>query len=69
MASLPGVQRYGVNKVVTAIEPVVKNGLMAVLLFGVPSNLTKVKNEFLVDKNLYKKSPKESTAFKTNMFH
>ena len=39
---MPGQCRYGVNRVVDAMKPHVDNGLKAVLLFGVPSNLPKV---------------------------
>ncbi|XP_071543378.1 delta-aminolevulinic acid dehydratase [Panulirus ornatus] len=41
VASLPGVTRYGINKLVPAIKPLVQNGLSSVLLFGVPSNMPK----------------------------
>lgn len=40
--SMPLQFRYGVNRVVEALKPIVIRGLKAVLLFGVPSNLTKV---------------------------
>ncbi len=40
--SLPGQARYGVNRIVEALKPVVQDGLQSVLLFGVPSKLTKV---------------------------
>ncbi|XP_045621441.1 delta-aminolevulinic acid dehydratase [Procambarus clarkii] len=39
--SLPGVTRYGVNKLEAALKPLVKNGLSSILLFGVPSNMPK----------------------------
>lgn len=41
VASLPGVSRYGVNKLIEAVRPLVKNGLSSVLLFGVPMNMPK----------------------------
>ena len=37
----PKVYRYGVNKIVTALEPLVKKGLSSVLLFGVIKTLPK----------------------------
>jgi len=40
--SMPEQFRYGVNRVVEALQPVVASGLQAVLLFGVPSKLAKV---------------------------
>jgi len=39
---MPEQFRYGVNRVVEALRPVVASGLKAVLLFGVPSKLPKV---------------------------
>eukprot|EP00731_Ephydatia_muelleri_P037532 Em0498g3a len=41
VASLPGQKRYGVNKLKAALEPLVKNGLKAILIFGVPTKLQK----------------------------
>ncbi|XP_045103189.1 delta-aminolevulinic acid dehydratase-like [Portunus trituberculatus] len=41
ISSLPGVNRYGVNKLVDALTPLVQNGLSSVLLFGVPTNMPK----------------------------
>ncbi|KAK8389724.1 hypothetical protein O3P69_009014 [Scylla paramamosain] len=43
ISSLPGVSRYGVNKLVDALTPLVQNGLSSVLLFGVPTNMPKDK--------------------------
>lgn len=40
--SLPGQARYGVNKLVDMLKPIVANGLESVLLFGVPQKLPKV---------------------------
>ncbi|XP_022085092.1 delta-aminolevulinic acid dehydratase-like [Acanthaster planci] len=39
--SLPGQSRYGVNRLVELLEPLVKMGLKSVLLFGVPTNMPK----------------------------
>ncbi|ELT91513.1 hypothetical protein CAPTEDRAFT_18667 [Capitella teleta] len=39
--SLPGQARYGVNKLVDMLKPIVANGLESVLLFGVPQKLPK----------------------------
>lgn len=41
IASMPEQFRYGVNRVVDALKPVVAKGLKSVLLFGVPSKLPK----------------------------
>jgi len=46
--SMPLQFRYGVNRVVDALKPIVAKRLKAVLLFGVPSNLTKVSNEVCI---------------------
>ena len=35
-------RRYGVNKLEAALTPLMKNGLKAVLIFGVPSKANKV---------------------------
>jgi len=40
--SMPEQFRYGVNRVVEALRPVVTSGLKSVLLFGVLSKLPKV---------------------------
>ncbi|CAM9269425.1 unnamed protein product, partial [Lampetra planeri] len=42
IASLPGLARYGVNRLGPVLEPLVTNGLKAVLIFGVPAKLPKV---------------------------
>jgi len=39
---MPGVARYGINKLREALEPVVKDGLKTVLIFGVPAKISKV---------------------------
>nr|CAE02648.1 delta-aminolevulinic acid dehydratase [Suberites domuncula] len=39
--SLPEQKRYGVNKLEGALGPLVKDGLRAVLIFGVPTNAKK----------------------------
>lgn len=35
IASMPGIKRLGVNKVVEYLKPIIENGLKSVLLFGV----------------------------------
>lgn len=42
IASMPGVFRFGVNKLEGFLSPLVKDGLKSVLLFGVPQNMGKV---------------------------
>ncbi|CAJ0968522.1 unnamed protein product [Ranitomeya imitator] len=39
--SLPGQARYGVNKLEEMLRPLVEDGLKCVLIFGVPSKVTK----------------------------
>ncbi|XP_050389019.1 delta-aminolevulinic acid dehydratase [Patella vulgata] len=41
ISSLPGQCRYGVNKLKSALQPLIDNGLQTVLLFGVPGNIQK----------------------------
>ncbi|XP_033731800.1 delta-aminolevulinic acid dehydratase-like [Pecten maximus] len=41
ITSMPGQARYGVNRLQEALEPMVKNGLKTVLIFGVPSKIRK----------------------------
>ncbi|XP_005093063.1 delta-aminolevulinic acid dehydratase [Aplysia californica] len=41
ITSMPGQSRFGVNKLVEALEPLVNKGLKSVLLFGVPEKLEK----------------------------
>ncbi|KAK3088025.1 hypothetical protein FSP39_013628 [Pinctada imbricata] len=41
IASMPGQARYGVKRLQKFLEPLVKDGLKCVLIFGVPSNLPK----------------------------
>ena len=41
-----GPARYGVNKLEAALEPLVKAGLRAVLIFGVPTKAKKVLMRF-----------------------
>ncbi|XP_038600704.1 delta-aminolevulinic acid dehydratase [Tachyglossus aculeatus] len=41
IASLPGVARYGVNKLEEMLRPLVAQGLRCVLIFGVPTQVTK----------------------------
>lgn len=35
------VYRYGINQIITALQPLIKKGLSSVLLFGVIKNLKK----------------------------
>ncbi|XP_056648925.1 delta-aminolevulinic acid dehydratase [Diorhabda sublineata] len=39
--SMPGISRYGINKLKQHLEGIIKNGLQSVLLFGVIENLPK----------------------------
>lgn len=39
--ALPGQKRWGVNKLETFLEPLIKKGLKSVILFGVPMNCIK----------------------------
>ena len=48
ISSLPGVARYGINTLEQYIQPLVRNGLHSVLLFGVPSK-DAVKVSILMD--------------------
>ncbi|XP_023245404.1 heat shock 70 kDa protein cognate 3 isoform X1 [Copidosoma floridanum] len=41
--SMPGINRYGVNKLKGLLEPMIAKGLKSVLLFGVANNLQKDK--------------------------
>ncbi|XP_054356895.1 delta-aminolevulinic acid dehydratase isoform X2 [Pongo pygmaeus] len=41
IASLPGVARYGVNRLEEMLRPLVEEGLRCVLIFGVPSRVPK----------------------------
>uniref|UniRef100_A0A8C8ZYB2 Delta-aminolevulinic acid dehydratase n=1 Tax=Prolemur simus TaxID=1328070 RepID=A0A8C8ZYB2_PROSS len=41
IASLPGVARYGVNRLEEMLRPLVEEGLRCVLVFGVPSRVPK----------------------------
>uniref|UniRef100_A0A452FCX9 Delta-aminolevulinic acid dehydratase n=1 Tax=Capra hircus TaxID=9925 RepID=A0A452FCX9_CAPHI len=41
IASLPGVARYGVNRLEEMLKPLVEEGLRCVLIFGVPSRVPK----------------------------
>ncbi|XP_028919132.1 delta-aminolevulinic acid dehydratase [Ornithorhynchus anatinus] len=41
IASLPGVARYGVKKLEEMLRPLVAQGLRCVLIFGVPTKVTK----------------------------
>ena len=39
---MPGVARYGINKLRDALKPLIEKGLKTVLIFGVPGNIIKV---------------------------
>jgi len=39
--SLPGVSRFGVNKIVDHLRPLVEKGLKTILIFGVPETVAK----------------------------
>lgn len=41
---MPGVKRFGTNKIVAHLKPIVENGLKSVLIFGVPKTEVKVFN-------------------------
>lgn len=41
VASMPGVNRFGVNRLKEGLEPIVRKGLKSILLFGVAENLSK----------------------------
>lgn len=41
--SMPGISRFGVNRVLEHLDPLVKKGLKSILLFGVIKNLPKVR--------------------------
>lgn len=43
---MPGISRFGINQVLQHLEPLVKNGLKSILLFGVIEKLPKVINKF-----------------------
>lgn len=40
--SMPGISRFGVNKLKDHLSPLVEKGLQSVLLFGVINNVPKV---------------------------
>ncbi|KAI8607545.1 MGC84775 protein-like protein [Chytriomyces sp. MP71] len=44
IAAMPGVFRYGVNRLKEALDPLVKKGLRSVILFGVPREEHAVKD-------------------------
>lgn len=46
VASMPGVSRYGINRLKEALDPIVKKGLKSILLFGVAESLSKVLSTF-----------------------
>jgi hypothetical protein len=39
---MPGIKRYGINKLKDLLEPLVSKGLKSILLFGVAENFQKV---------------------------
>ena len=41
ISSLPGISRFGVNRLEEHLRPAIDAGLTSVLLFGVPANLPK----------------------------
>lgn len=45
ISSMPGVSRYGINKLKEFLEPLVGKGLSSVLLFGVMEDTPKVNNQ------------------------
>ncbi|XP_071453905.1 delta-aminolevulinic acid dehydratase [Hetaerina americana] len=50
--SMPGVSRYGIDKLKEALKPLVDLGLVSVLLFGVPSKLPKDEKATHADSSL-----------------
>lgn len=42
ITSLPGQKRWGLNKLQRFLDPLIAKGLKAVILFGVPMDMTKV---------------------------
>lgn len=40
---MPGISRFGINALKAHLEPIINNGLQSVLLFGVVSDLPKVR--------------------------
>ncbi|KAJ8936911.1 hypothetical protein NQ318_010938 [Aromia moschata] len=44
IGSMPGVSRFGINKLRAHLEPIMQNGLTSVLLFGVIDRLSKDDN-------------------------
>lgn len=44
------IRRYGVNKLEGMLQPLVKNGLKCVLIFGVPAKVEKVRKTKRVGK-------------------
>ncbi|KAI8836906.1 aminolevulinate dehydratase [Chytriomyces cf. hyalinus JEL632] len=45
IAAMPGVFRFGVNRLKEALDPLIKNGLRSVILFGVPREEHAVKDD------------------------
>lgn len=42
---MPGVARYGINKLKAHLEPLVRKGLTSILVFGVVGGLPKVRSK------------------------
>lgn len=40
--SMPGIRRYGINRLKEAVAPLIAKGLKSVLIFGVPGKVEKV---------------------------
>lgn len=54
--TLPGQCRWGVNKLVGFLTPLIQKGLKSVILFGVPLNCAKVcksNSRWTLQKDLY----------------
>lgn len=45
---MPGVSRYGLNKLKIHLDSLVKKGLSSILLFGVIETIVKVKKTILI---------------------
>lgn len=42
ISSMPGVYRYGINRLHEDLQPLISKGLQSILLFGVSKHLVKV---------------------------
>lgn len=66
ISSMPGVFRFGINKLKEHLTPLIQKGLSSLLLFGVPENLPKDDNGTHADSNsnpVVKALPKLRTWF------